>query len=396
MSDNFRGWLGKDGKRYNDWLEKLNADAVVENSIRQTELLQAQAEMQVLQAKQREQEMLQRQEQEEERQEHEKEMEKQRYEHDKEMRILKMFDNISIPYEIFQKFKQQLFKQAETSEEDNKKLLEIMAKDMDRMNNNSRQKDEILAMIKGNTDIAVCNQQVKYTKKYEVFEKFINNTINLKDISKEDFKLINNDKDITAILKEIKVLRMCKPIYLLAEIPLVIIAIVSLLMIFSKGSSLIGCITLSLIFGGMALCLNVATKVKPRIIKLKQVINAEVNAQIAEEERKRLSTQAEIENDLPEEMEQIQNKYEQITIELIKNKIEYLYDFRINHYNMQIEKIFYDSGLVKQCMENNVAFKDINKSNIIAEGTFEDYFHFFNNFEQGFNEYSNTNKALSN
>ena len=56
------------------------------------------------------------------------------------------------------------------------------------------------------------------------------------------------------------------------------------------------------------------------------------------------------------------------------------YNFRLEHYNLKIEKLFYDVGLVNKCMEKNYKWLDIDKKNIKSEGTYEDYFHYFNNY----------------
>ena len=54
---------------------------------------------------------------------------------------------------------------------------------------------------------------------------------------------------------------------------------------------------------------------------------------------------------------------------------------------MKMEKLFVDVGLIEKCKEKDVQFDIIDKNKISAEGTFEDYFNFFQNFE---NIYSDT------
>ncbi len=92
------------------------------------------------------------------------------------------------------------------------------------------------------------------------------------------------------------------------------------------------------------------------------------------------SKETEQENYINNKIDKIVSIYEKQKTEYINKKLKNLYEYRINHYNISIENIFYNSGLIAECESDNLYFQKIEKKNIIKEGTTEDYFFYFNSY----------------
>lgn len=313
--------------------------------------------------------------------EHEKDLEQQKLEHEKEMRLLQMFDNVSIPLDIFQKFKNELFNCDDLMSEEDKKLQdEIMAQKFEKMNNKLAEVNKVMKNIENNNEDAIKQKSVKYTEEYKNFEDFVNGKIKLQKLSQNEIDELNFDEHTKELYDKEKAKTTGIIVFLSIILTLELIA-TSIAWIMYDNPSSITFITALTFMGLIAVIPN-----EEQLTEIKKSINKIINEKITINQSEELKIQQNIED--IEELKPITEKYNSILTEMIENKLNYLFEFRINHYNMQIEKLFYDSGFVKECEEKNLTFRSIDRSEIKNEGTFDDYFLFFNNFKQGYSKFA--------
>lgn len=369
MSNEKKGYLGKDGRRYNDLWEVWNADTVVENNEKQTRLLQQQQQLLLLQMEQKEKEMAEAKKQEIARQEHEKQLAQEKYDHQKEVLMLKTFDELSIPIAIYEKFEDKLLK-TEANKEDAIKLLELTTSVTKMTAERFSKSKDFSAQIDKNANYT--NNEVKYSDKYKKFEDFINSKIMLDSLKVKDFDIIQENKELIELFNQTK-----KNTENLLYMSKIICYVVGILLIIQ------GLFFWGLIILGMAILLTNSEKVKIPIpirarTELKDKINASISKQMLEEYQQ--SNVSEEEKAMQDEMKELQTKMNENSKKIIDVRLEELYNFRLEHYNIKIEKLFYDIGLVNTCIEKDYNWLDIDKNNIKKEGSYEDYFHYFNNY----------------
>lgn len=397
-------FLGKDGKYYDSISAVNNADRVVENQQKQTEILEKQArdqnrqnienqrlamqmaeatrqqseqiqkqnEIAMLQALQEQMKMEQGQQLEKERQEHELKLEQIRQEHEKEQRLLKILDEVSIPLELYNKFEEKLLSGGRLSKEEAERNAELMDSYMTLLENNEKELEEWQEVIKKNLEDN--DEEVKYTEKYKKFEDWVNGKISITEFNDEDIKAIDEQeiKDtFDKMKKEVKnkqgLLKYIKIIY-------PIFGIVMIILFFNEIKYMwLLCLAL---FSVLLIPKGIYEKIGTGKIKVQ--INKTINEQMVNEIAKD-NYEKKLKNIQGEMQEALKSLQERNKI-FADKELEKLYEFRKNHYNMRIEKLFYDVGLVNKCKENNYKWQDINKDDIINEGTYEDYFHYFNDY----------------
>ena len=184
---------------------------MAEATRQQNEQIQKQNEIAMLQALQEQMKMEQGQQLEKERQEHELKLEQIRQEHEREQRLLKIFDEVSIPLEVYNKFEEKLLSGGKSSKEESEKNAELMASYMELLDNSEKELDEWQEVIKKNLEDN--DKEVKYMEKYKKFEDWINGKISITEFNDEDVKYIydqetkdifNNKKKILWIQKKLK------------------------------------------------------------------------------------------------------------------------------------------------------------------------------------------------
>ena len=380
MAEEWKGYYGKDGKRYKDAIELWNANKVVENQEEQTRLLRMNAELSVLQAEQEERKMQQAKELENERREHEKQMEQSKYEHEIQLLLLKIFDDVSIPLGVYEKFEQNLLNGGNISQENSERYAKLMKSASDIMSKRIQSLGEMEELIQRNMNYP--NNEVKYTEKYKKFEEFINSkysTIML-DMETKDFDIIDNNKDFVKVfISEKKGTQITKNIYSFIGPLNIVLGIAEFI-----GAFIFNDVRTILILFGIFQTFAGIVSMHPKIPDskvtkdLKMELNKAINCQIANEYSQ--GNVSEEEKSINEELKEIQAEISESSKNIIEQRLQDLYNFRLEHYNLKIEKLFYDVGLVNKCMEKNYNWLDIDKKNIKSEGTYEDYFHYFNNY----------------
>lgn len=373
MSNEWKGYYGKDGKRYKDVVELWNANAVVENQEEQTRLLQVNAELAAFQAEQEERKMQQAEILEYSRQEHEKQMQQTKYEHEQELLLLKIFDEVSIPIEIYKKFEKQLFNAGSINSEDVEQYSKLMTHLLNKKAEDGNKFRELLE-----SNMKFPNNEVKYTDKYKKFEEFINEKYSktMFNIEQKDFDIVeNNTEFIDVLTKEKKKVNQSKKIVKFSGIFEIVIGIGILLSELNHPVMFI----LSIITLVMGLFFTSFNRVydSNTTKELKIKLNKSINNQMAKEYTTNVSEE---EQTIQNKISEVQAKLRAESKEIIDKRLQDLYNFRINHYNIKIEKLFYDVGLINKCTERNYNWLNISKDNIKHEGTYEDYFHYFNDY----------------
>lgn len=408
MADGWKGVLGEDGKYYTDTTARLKANAVVENQRKISkelekqnaqqqannaesqriarEMAQAQKESnEIEKQKLEEQKRMERQRIQEERQARyeQEQLEEEKHEHKKEMRLLKLFDEIALPYEVFKKFKKELFK-FKLSDNDKQTIEKaVLSYDI-----SEQEKEEykillpyILEYIESGDydtqpywmftnkvrDLIKPSNKYNTTKEYKKLQAFMDDHNKFNELTVEDFKIFE-DKEIQVLFEEIQ---KAKGNMILS----VMTACITGFCIFTiKNMPFVSvmvwiCFIVS-ILALLAYPADKNNKVKDLSYKLYQTFNG-----------KGSDEQDKIDKAILHKSVKVNEEYTKLKVSYINKKLQELYDYRIHHYNMQIETIFYNSGLIAECEENELDFKTIDKDDIIGQGTIEDYFFYFNNYK---------------
>ena len=409
MADGWKGVLGEDGKYYTDTTARLKANAVVENQRKiskelekqnaqqqqannemarqmaeaqrkQNEAIEMQSKIALLQAEQEERKMQQEKELEYERQEHEKVMEQTKYEHEKELLLLKKFDEISIPLEVYQKFEDNLFMSNNLKPEEAEQYGNLMKSATDILSKQMENSEQFQELLQRNMNYP--NNEVKYTDKYKIFQEFVNNSKSITNIRANNFDVFDKDKqNLINSFNRTKEDMQQKNNYLSFTIKLnyalSIGELIAGLFIFPDFKILF--IPAAIIQFIVATWAKSNNKIEQEVTKdFKQLLNKAINTQMANEYNQ--NNVSEEDRAILDKVKQAQEKLHESSKTIIDQRLQDLYNFRLEHYNLKIEKLFYDVGLVNKCIENNYNWQDINKNNIKSEGTYEDYFHYFNNY----------------
>lgn len=329
--------------------------------------------------------MIEQLEEDKKRRAQEAEQEYQRQKHEKEMRILKLFDEVSIPFNIYQNFELYLLNvKDEDLDKDNQKLrttlIGLLTEKMNLITQHHQEFQDLKKTLDSNDDNAISNKTVKYNEKYKKFEEFVNDKIKIDDLLTENWSTFNNDNEIQTLLNEIKKEKDIKKkaISKLKDqnTKKFIIGIFIVLLIVGIWANM----TIFFISCFAIVLLSFYFSKKVKIYELKKHLNKSINQKILEEGQLNVANKKELAK-LDEDIEIISKDLKPVEKTVLNKKIDLFNKFRFSHYNMKIEKLFVDVGLVEKCKENNVQFDIIDKNKISAEGTFEDYFHFFQNFE---------------
>ncbi|MDE6285140.1 MAG: hypothetical protein K2M17_05285, partial [Bacilli bacterium] len=108
MANNTGTWIGKDGKRYDTWMDRNFADHAWDKQRREQEeqkrLLEQQNRLLQDQAREQREFMKKQENMEKQRQEFERDVEEQRQRHEEEMRRKTLFDEVGISYNLYMEF----------------------------------------------------------------------------------------------------------------------------------------------------------------------------------------------------------------------------------------------------------------------------------------------------
>lgn len=368
------GYLSKDGQFYDTFNEMCGADKRYMQQEMQSKMLYEQNKL-----------MIEQLEEDKKRRAQEAEQEYQRQKHEKEMRILKLFDEVSIPFNIYKDFEDYLLNATdmdfgEENQEHIKKFTELTEEMSSLTAQHNENIDNIQKVVFSNDDTAISNKKVKYSEKYKKFEDFVNDKIKIDDLPVENWNTFDNDNEIQTLLKQFKKQKDIKKKAISKfkdqNTKKFIIGILIALFIVCIWAN----ITILLISCLAIMILSFYFSKQVKIYELKKQLNKSINLKMVEEVK--IDSEARKKVDaIMKQCEGINQKLEPLEIIILEKKMNLFNKFRFSHYNMKMEKLFVDVGLVEKCKENNVQFDIIDKNKISAEGTFEDYFHFFQNFE---------------
>lgn len=308
-------------------------------------------------------------------------MEQVKHEHDREMILLKIFDDVSIPLGVYEKFEKNLLNGGYIKPESKEKYLKLVQSLAEITSAKTKDIEKIAEQLQSNLNYP--NNEIKYTGKYKKLEEFINSkysTIML-NMETKDFDIIDNKQEFIEIFnREKKYTKQSENIYSFLAPLNIILGIIE----FIAASIISSARSILILVGTVQLCSGLLVKFIHKIPDskatkdLKIELNKVIISQIANEYMQ--DNVSEEEKSINEEMKKIQAEINENCKTVIDQRLQDLYNFRLEHYNLKIEKLFYDVGLVNKCMEKNYNWLDIDKKNIKSEGTYEDYFHYFNNY----------------
>ena len=300
----------------------------------------------MLQALQEQMKMEQGQQLEKERQEHELKLEQIRQEHEREQRLLKIFDEVSIPLEVYNKFEEKLLSGGKSSKEESEKNAELMASYMELLDNSEKELDEWQEVIKKNLEDN--DKEVKYMEKYKKFEDWINGKISITEFNDEDVKYIYDQETKDIFNNKKKNFVDSKKTKEWLKIFSIIVGVIIMLLVFKYFP------ILAVLYCAILVGINYIPSMpleKLWTANLRKKINKVINEQM-ENEIVKDNYEEKLKNIQGEMQEALKSLQERIKI-IVDKKLEELYVFRRNHYNIRIEKLFYDVGLVNKCRENN-------------------------------------------
>lgn len=379
MSNDFKGFLGKDGQRYDNMLDMLIADRVVDNSLKQTELLQKQVE-------QKEEELKQARRQ-EIKQEIQRRLDKEEQEEEENNRIERLCDKISIPHKVFIKFKEKLFSYEITDidkEKIEKTILSLDISNLDKeeykrllpvtiehIEDGSLETQPWIYIKRHFTEVLSSpSDKYKDTKEYKKLQDFINNRV-IKNLEVTDFQIFEDNEDMIFWYNEIQKENKGFNENIIMTILLVILCAIGIPIFKITFYTIFSLIML--LFSSLATLAYSVTRtnnINALVYSINQYLNGNTEKQKDKQEKMIFNKTTTIEEE-----------YKKLKKEKVDRRLSQFYDFRIHHYNIEIETLLYSSGLVEECEENNFSFKAIDKNNILGEGTIEDYFFYFSQYK---------------
>ena len=362
-------YYGMDGRKYDSLFTAYLGSRGAYERRRQTRLLQNQLELEEKMMNQEVDAMNVQRELEEEK----IKVEREKINHEKEMYILKALDEVSIPKDLYDNFVSHLFSINKPSREVEESLNEedeLANKLTSYILTISNKKKELERYRENNTTQAVKKRTVKYNEKYKKYEDVVNGKEPLSTLSSSDFENINLDaKKYNSMIKRCGIRGVF--LILLCLLPVFIFGIFLTTNSINGGKELIGII--AIIFA-ISIFMLISSKKKLKIEINDAVYNTALKEFENDETFKKLQKE---QIELKERYDEVKAKNISITKKFVEENIKAFYNFRINHYNLKMEKLFIDLGLAKRCQELDLDFKNISKDEIIKYGEFEDYFQLF-------------------
>ena len=302
-------------------------------------------------------------------------LEASRQEHELEMRLLNICDNAGINKELFETFISNLANSEEYCE-----LLVAKANYSDDLSDLYQIDYELDALQFKNSNTLTNENDSKSKEKNDIklLRTFLeSNSMNISSIRnienvriKELIKEYDNHKYGLIKYTVISVIVLIGLLFLLPKNIIVLIAsmIVAIILISIKAKKYID-------YNGSFIdkCLNEYDKIDSKVTKLEGKTNELGTVQNNIDDIKEKISKEEFElndiiDDLEKQMDKLRSKNEE------KNLKEF-YDFRVNHFNSQIEKLLLDFEFEKRFGDN---FKPISSSDVKKNGEVSDYFMYFN------------------
>ena len=362
------GYIGKDGKEYDTWGQRSEADARYEQHQEQKSLLEEQnrliAQQNQINEKNRLNEMITQYKQ---------------MEHEEEMRILKLCDDVGITKEAIDSFRDYLFTPP--------KELQKLKEDIDLKYYNLDEQIQDAKIYLSKDDELIINRyyevfpRINKLKKIlssereeEIREQFLDWIDNPEEYTKELTKVDAYDTSIN--LKKAEKTKM-------VNIIIVIVSIVLLILILTNYNDALFGIQLIL---GMSLPLviiyfmykmfkddeipKLQKKLEDKFTDMKYVETLKLN---------KIKPKEVLKNHI-EEMEKELNCFLNKENEFyndIYTKWNDFIEFRKNHYNSKVEKLLIDVGIKETVLNIGLEYPKINVNNKIKDGSVEDYIAYF-------------------
>ena len=267
-------------------------------------------------------------------------------EHEQNMRLLKLCDDVGINKSIVDNYIDYIFNFGKIEEKDRKIIEEYTIKKLELIENlfkNNRFKGNIL-LVNLLKKIIESQGNIPEHQQLSNEDSYIKNIYNLT-------AAYNKTKSYPVIVNRIFIPLLCYGFILLiassldGEIFLLIIAV--------------------LIIYGFCLLFSFSKRNSAKE-KLEDNIDQAVKYY-----------KSQIQEDVEENMNDIEKKLNNLQTKWLKQKMEALDKFRINHYNEKIDKLLLDFGLDSKLNEYDLKYKIFSKKEIKATGSIEDYVNFF-------------------
>ena len=349
--------LGKDGKIYGTMNDKFAADSRWEQQQQQNKLLAQQNELIAQQS--RDKERLAR-----EQMANDMAIESSRQQHEKEMRLLNLCDSIGISKSIMDSYidylNDEVLDNYECKKELNKidnKIYELEKEYYEMIHNENLKKIE--------QKNGVNSTNLEPLQLYEqISNKNYKNVIMLNSI----------DDESKIVFKKIGTMRGFKALY----ICMIIMCPAFLIMLTGNFNNKIIIVLSSII------CFILAIVFALRVSKMKDELSILVNKKIKklkndqkQEQKVSKSKNNKITSyDILDEINDKKNDRYEIVRQAIDDKLKDFYNFRLSHYNSQVEKFLIDFGFKDEFGSD---FKVVTKSQAKSNGDVDDYIDYFNN-----------------
>lgn len=381
-------WYGKDGKIYDNVNDKIKADNLWDQQERQNKLLEEQnrllEEQRIADERNREEDRKNqiefekrertRELEEIENRQFQRELEISRHEHDREMRLLNLCDSIGISKSIIDNYLKSFYSSIEIRTIANK--LKKLENEKETKNNQILKKEfdpktgyATNRVYNGVTPSAKieCYKKIKemdQSAKYLVDDSFI----------EEAFEKMNTQVNHIIVVNVCGGILLCFSLYILD-------------LLFSSTYhnvflELIGFVVLYNI-ASIVYRLYKKSRLKNQIItrcdeRLKQEYKEEDKYKQRkkiikdnEEDAKKLEKEVKV---IEEDISKLEKEKEKLEKDNIKKNLDELYDFRINHYNYEIEKFLLDYGFDNKY---GINYKTIIKEEAKGFGEIRDYNDYF-------------------
>lgn len=336
-------YYGKDGKRYDTWGQQHEADARYEQHLEQKKLLEEQNQLLSEQIK-----MNIKMEQEKQLREAQKEkLQLMQMEHEKEMRILKLFDDVGISKNAFDTY---LSKSIFTDD---------YYSSTEKINVNIIYLEQLKTLLEAIEDPFF--DMTKYFKD----EKLL-------DLEKEisaDCYAVDEEEQVAKRIEIEQLKRKKKNAIILPILPTIFFTVISGIMISNDSESLF--VYFPMLIPIVASVFYV--KARNKIDEIKFSLDKPKL-----DEKKYADKLKKLINDTDKEI-QIAKKS---LISMIEKPINDFNSFRFNHYNSDVEKLLMDIEFNVTILGLGFDYPSINKSNKIKDGTIEDYVTYFNDYKR--------------
>lgn len=337
-------YYGKDGKRYDTWGQQHEADARYEQHLEQKKLLEEQNQLLSEQIK-----INIKIEQEKQLREAQKEkLQLMQMEHEKEMRILKLFDDVGISKNTFDTY---LSKSIFTDD---------YYSSTEKINGNIIYLEQLKTLLEAIEDPFF--DMTKYFKD----EKLL-------DLEKEisaDCYAVDKEEQVAKRIEIEQLKRKKKNAIILLILTSIFLIFIDFAVVSNDNVYF---------FFSLLTVINCIVQVTFYIKSLKKIDDIKVSLDKPKlDEKKYADKLKKLINDTDKEIQIVKKNL----ISMIEKPINDFNSFRFSHYNSDIEKLLMDIEFNVTILGLGFDYPGINNSNKIKDGTIEDYVTYFNDYKR--------------